>query len=263
MSITPLQHFYESQQLNPELVYHLFRQADSLRVNKSFIKQKPLEGKILASLFYEPSTRTRFSFESAMIRLGGNILSTENASEFSSSIKGETIEDTVRVLHSYADCIVLRHFAEGTAKKAAQLSNVPIINAGDGGGQHPTQSLLDIYTIQREIGRLHDLKVAIVGDLANGRTARSLCYLLAKFERNHIIFLAPDNLKMKPDIKHYLQMHETSYEEASSLPIILPQVDVVYMTRLQKERMRPNEYKKAKGKYVITLENLLLMRKDA
>ena len=141
-----LDHFLESQQLDVETIFSLFNKADELRRSV----KNPLHGKILATLFYEPSTRTRLSFESAMLKLGGNVISTENAKEFSSAIKGESIQDTIRIVSSYSDAIVIRHYEEGSAKKAASVSPVPIINGGDGAGQHPTQALLDLYTIYRE-----------------------------------------------------------------------------------------------------------------
>lgn len=261
-----LKHFYESQQLSLPLIYQLFQRANFFKelrkaVNKE--NNKPLKDKILATLFYEPSTRTRFSFESAMKRLGGSVISTENAKEFSSAVKGESIEDTIRVVSKYVDCIVIRHYEEGAAKKAAEVSFVPIINAGDGRGQHPTQSLLDIYTIYNELGRLENLQIAIVGDLTNGRTVRSLCYLLAKFNNNKIIFISPDNLKMGNDIKHYLQMHDTKFSEESDLRKVLPEIDIIYMTRLQKERMTPEDYEMAKGKFILNLNDLILLKKEA
>ena len=134
----------------------------------------------MASLFYEPSTRTRFSFESAMLRLGGSVITTENAREFSSAAKGETLEDSIAVVNYYADLIVMRHYEMGASERASKVSSVPIINAGDGPGQHPTQALLDLYTIQRELGYIDNITIAMVGDLKNGRTVRSLAYLLGK-----------------------------------------------------------------------------------
>src|SRR5712692_2714488 len=139
-----------------------------------------LNGQVMAALFYEPSTRTRLSFEAAMLRLGGRTMGTDNAREFSSAAKGETLEDTIRIVSGYADVIVLRHYMEGAARRAAEASSVPVINAGDGPGQHPTQALLDLYTIRDELGRIDGISVAMVGDLANGRTVRSLTYLLSK-----------------------------------------------------------------------------------
>src|SRR5688572_23502269 len=148
-------------------------------------------GKILATIFYEPWTRTRLSFESAMLRLGGQVISTENAREFSSAIKGETIEDTVRIVSGYADAIVIRHYELGAARRAASVSTVPILNAGDGPGEHPSQALLDLYTIQHEIGRIDGLRIALVGDLRFGRTARSLALLSCLTEGTKLIFVSP------------------------------------------------------------------------
>jgi aspartate carbamoyltransferase catalytic subunit len=256
-----LKNFVESQQLDLDTMFYLFKKADEFRSDK--FSRNNLNGKILATLFYEPSTRTRLSFESAMLKLGGSILSTENAKEFSSAIKGETIEDTIRVLEKYADCIVLRHYEEGIAKKAAKVSSIPLINAGDGKGQHPTQALLDLYTIYRELGKVESIKIAMVGDLASGRTVRSLCYLLGKFKNNEIIFISPEHLKIKEDIKNYLSKHNISFKEEINLDKILPEVDIVYMTRLQKERITLSEYEKAKGKYVINKNNFFLLKKSA
>lgn len=257
-----MENLYESQQFTKEKLFELFKETEKIRSNLEEYQNK-LNGKIMATLFYEPSTRTRLSFETAMMRLGGNVVSTENAKEFSSAIKGESIEDTIRVVSSYSDLIVIRHYEEGTAKKACDISKKPVINAGDGKGQHPTQALLDAYTIYKEIGRLENIKIAFVGDLASGRTSRSLCYLLGKFKDNEIIFVSPENLKMKDDIKEYLDKHEVNWKEENELEKVLPTIDIVYMTRIQKERMSEEEYEKAKGKYVINQENLGLVKKEA
>ena len=254
-----LNHFIESQQLDKQTIFSLFKKADELEKSN----KKMFSKKILATLFYEPSTRTRLSFESAMLKLGGNIISTENAKEFSSAIKGESLEDTIRIISSYADVIVLRHFEEGAAKVAASVSYVPIINGGDGSGQHPTQALLDIYTIWKEIGRIENLTVVMVGDLKHGRTVRSLCYLLGKFNGIKIIFVAPKHLLIKDDIKEYLKRHNVEFEEQTELDRYLPKADVVYMTRIQKERMSNEEYQSAKEMYSITDESLKLLNKNA
>lgn len=258
-----LNYLVESQQLDKDILFELIKKADELRNLSKEELSKKLKNKILATLFYEPSTRTRLSFESAMLRLGGEILSTENAKEFSSAAKGESIEDTVRVVSFYADCIVLRHYKEGAAKKALGVSQVPIINAGDGKGQHPSQALLDIYTIYREIHRLNNFKIAFVGDLAFGRTVRSLCYLLGKFENIEITFVSPENLKIKEDIKEYLERHNIKFKEESDLNKVLSDVDVIYMTRIQKERMSIEDYEKAKGKYTINTENFNLINQNS
>ncbi|MDD3085910.1 MAG: aspartate carbamoyltransferase [Candidatus ainarchaeum sp.] len=248
-----LNYLIESQQFDKELLFTLFKRADELRESKA---NDSLKGKVLATLFYEPSTRTRLSFESAMLRLGGEVISTENAKEFSSAIKGESLEDTIRVISSYANCIVMRHYEEGSAKKAISVSKVPFINAGDGKGQHPTQALLDLYTIYRELGKIDGLTIAMVGDLMNGRTVHSLSYLLGKFSNIKIIFVSPENLKIKDEIKEYLTRHNVVYEENSNLSEVLPIADIIYITRIQKERMSENDYELAKGKYAINSLNL-------
>lgn len=198
-----------------------------------------------------------------MLRLGGKVIGADNASEFSSAAKGESVEDTVRVIADYADVIVLRHHEEGSARRASLVSPVPVINAGDGKGQHPTQALLDVYTMYRECGRLTNLKIAIVGDLAAGRTTHSLAYLLGKFENNELIFVSPPHLRMKPEILEYLRRHGVSYREESSLQEILSGFDVIYMTRIQRERLAPEEYVAARGLFVITPEILAALKPSA
>lgn len=200
-----------------------------------------LSGKLMASLFYEPSTRTRFSFEAAMLRLGGCAISTENAGEFSSVTKGETLEDTIQIMSQYVDVIVLRHYEEGASARAAEVATVPIINAGDGPGQHPTQALLDLYTIYRELGGIDGKQVAVLGDLKYSRTIRSLVYLLGKYDDVTIHFISAPEFKVKPDIKEYLDRHDISYQEHTTLGNVLENVDVVYQTRMQKERFKEGE----------------------
>lgn len=254
-----MRHLVDSQALDVVTISELFERADELEKNP----QQTLKGKILASLFYEPSTRTRFSFESAMHRLGGSVITTENAKEFSSASKGETIEDTIRIMNFYADVIVLRHFEEGTAKKAADVSDVPVINAGDGPGQHPTQALLDLYTILKEHGSIDGVHIALVGDLKHGRTIRSLAYLLGKYKGVTITFVAPNALKVGDDIKTYLDKHGVSYQETEDFASVVPQVDIIYQTRIQKERFEnEEEYIQHKGIYQISLKTTELM-KDA
>jgi len=249
----------ESQQFSKETLFNLFQKADELRTNPS----NSLNNKILTSLFYEPSTRTRLSFESAILKLGGKVIGTENAREFSSAIKGESLQDSIRVLGKYADVIVLRHSETGSAKQASEVSTIPIINAGDGKGQHPTQALLDVYTIYREFKKLENLKIAMVGDLASGRTVRSLCYLLGKFNDIEVVFISPENLKMKDDIKEYLTKHNIPFKEETDLNKALPELDIIYMTRIQKERISQEDYEKAKGKYIIDETNLPLIKPNA
>jgi aspartate carbamoyltransferase catalytic subunit len=219
----------------------------------------------MASLFYEESTRTRFSFETAMLRLGGSVISTENARQFSSVSKGETLEDTIRIMNGYADVIVMRHYESGAARRAADISRVPIINAGDGTGQHPTQAFLDLYTIQKELGHIDDISIAVVGDLANGRTVRSLCYLLAKYRNVRIYMVAPEVVRMREDIKEYLCRHDVWFREETDLRAIAPHIDVLYQTRIQKERFgdRTEDYQAARGIYVVDRELLQTMKPDS
>lgn len=252
-----MRHVTHAQQFDRETMEYIFKTADSLEKRR----QEALKGKIMATLFYEPSTRTRMSFESAMLKLGGSVISTENAKEFSSAIKGETLSDTIRVVSGYADVIVLRHFEKGAAEVASKVSEVPIVNAGDGPGQHPTQALLDLYTMRREIGKIDSLSVAFMGDLKNGRTVRSLSYLLGKFKNVKIYFVAPQGLSIGEDIKEYLRAEDVWFEERESIHDIIGEVDVVYQTRIQKERFASEEeYLKYKGVYILTLHEVSLMK---
>ncbi len=195
-------------------------------------------GKRMVSVFYEPSTRTRMSFELAMDMLGGRVVfSTENAMEFSSAAKGEVIEDSMKVASGYfPHVIVLRSNEEGMAKRAVDFSSVPIINAGDGKGQHPTQALLDIYTIWKKLGKIDGITIAMVGDLLNGRTVRSLSYLIAKFPDIKIYFVSPDTLQMRVDIKKHLRKYGVWFAEENDIRAVADKVDVIYQTRIQKER---------------------------
>jgi aspartate carbamoyltransferase catalytic subunit len=246
-----LRHIIESQQFNRQSLGEIFALADTLE----HTRDHSLAGKILASLFYEPSTRTRFSFESAMLRLGGSVITTENAKEFSSVSKGETLEDSIRIVNTYVDVIVLRHDEAGASQRASLVSQVPIINAGDGTGQHPTQALLDLYTIQRELGRLDGIRIAFVGDLKHGRTIRSLSYLLGNYENITIDFVSPAALKVGDDIKQYLTEHQVTFKESEDLDVLKSTLDVLYQTRIQKERFKDMaEYHKFKGCYQITRE---------
>jgi len=234
---TRLRHVVESQQFTVPLLMELFDRTRQMERIVTRGGTLDYQSRILATLFYEPSTRTRFSFEAAMYRLGGRVLSTEHARAFSSEIEGEQVEDSIRIIGSYADVIVIRHNEEGGAKRAAQVSPVPIINAGDGnGGQHPTQALLDLYTIYRE-RPLAGLSIAFIGELESGRTVRSLAYLLAKFERVKIYFVAPPNLQIKPDILEYLDRHNVDYVQESDMARVIGEVDVVYQTRIRPDRM--------------------------
>jgi aspartate carbamoyltransferase catalytic subunit len=260
---TRLRHVLESQQFSRTLLDELFERADDMRADPHRAAGR-LQGRVMAALFYEPSTRTRLSFESAMLRLGGRTMGTDNAREFSSAAKGETLEDTIRIVAGYADVIVLRHHEEGAARRAAAVSDVPVINAGDGKGQHPTQSLLDLYTIKDELGRIDGVRVAMVGDLSNGRTARSLAYLLSKYRDIEVWFVAPPQVAMRDDIKEHLDEHDVRWHETEDLDAVLPQVDVVYQTRIQKERFDDEaSYRAVKGIYVIDTASMARLRPEA
>jgi aspartate carbamoyltransferase catalytic subunit len=248
-----VKHIVAVDQFDRAWLESLFSATDRLRSDRD--TRGLLQGKILATLFYEPSTRTRLSFESAMIRLGGEVISTENAREFSSAIKGETLEDTIRIVSGYADGIVIRHFEMGAAARAASASPVPVINGGDGPGEHPTQALLDLYTIHNELGRIDDIKVALVGDLRFGRAARSLALLFRQTNNVELVFVAPDAVPMGDDIKAALDDAGVTWREEKDLAKAMGDVDVVYQTRIQRERFAtPEEYAAAKSIYVITSE---------
>lgn len=224
---------------------------------------KPLKDMTLATIFYEPSTRTRLSFETAIQNLGGHLITTENAGEFSSAMKGETIEDTVRVIGGYADGIVLRHHEAGTAERAAAVSPVPIINAGDGTGEHPTQALLDIYSIQKAKGRIDGLKIALVGDLLYGRTVHSLLTLLAIYDVE-LYLIAPEALQLPWEYLDHLRRHGVSHKIMDSWQEVIDAVDVLYMTRIQKERFKtPADYEKLKGSFILTPDDVERMKQDA
>src|SRR5215217_4135167 len=180
----------------------IFTHADEMRSLSR--NERRLSGRILATIFYEPSTRTRLSFESAMLRLGGDVISTENAREFSSAIKGESVEDTIRIVQGYADAIVIRHYEQGAARRAADVASVPVINGGDGPGEHPTQALLDLYTIKHELGRIDGLRVALVGDLRFGRAVRSLALLFRLTTGTELIFVSPPAVPMGADVRQTL-----------------------------------------------------------
>ena len=260
-----LHHVIEAQQFDLPTLAQLFEVTEKMEQVVNRGGTAAYHNRILATLFYEPSTRTRFSFETAMHRLGGRVISTENAAEFSSVSKGETLEDTIRIMNGYTDVIVLRHSEVGAAKRAAAVSRVPVINAGDGVGQHPTQALLDLYTIRKEIGAIDGLRIAMVGDLAQGRTARSLAYLLSKFQDIKIYFVTPPILKMKEDILVHLRERKVWFTEETDLNRVLPEVDVVYQTRVQKERFgdQTADYERCRGVYIINAETLRLMKPRA
>lgn len=213
----------------------IFDLADVVRANpKKFINA--LDGKVIATLFFEPSTRTRLSFEAAIQRLGAKLISTENAKSNSSSTKGEIIEDTIRVVSGYSDAIVMRHSINDAADRAAKVSSVPIVNAGSGKGEHPTQSLLDAYTIRNKKGRLDNLKIALLGDLINGRTIHSLIKLFGLYENIEFYGLSKENLELPEKYVKIIKESGNKYIKCKSFSDIPKDVDVMYHTRIQAER---------------------------
>ncbi len=230
-------HVVSAEQFPRGLLEELFASTDEMARRLLAARPPLLPGRVMATLFYEPSTRTRLSFESAMLRLGGQVVSTENARDFSSAIKGETLEDTVRIVGGYSDCIVLRHPEEGAAARAAAVSTVPVINAGDGRGEHPTQALLDLYTIRAELGRLEGLRVVMAGDLANGRTVHSLIRLLSQYRGLKVTLAGPEQLRLPAPTVQALRDSGAEVREAESLLEAVVGADVVYQTRIQAERL--------------------------
>ncbi|MDO5851513.1 MAG: aspartate carbamoyltransferase [Methanobacteriaceae archaeon] len=219
------------------------------QINNKIIN-KNQEGKLLGILFYEPSTRTRLSFETAMKRLSGNTVGFSQA-ESTSTKKGEVLHDTAQVIAQYTDAIVLRHKKEGAARYISEVTDIPVINAGDGAGQHPTQTLLDLYTIKNIKDGFKNLKIAIVGDLKYGRTVHSLVYALAMFN-TEIIFISPNELRMPEEILNDLRKTRCKFSVSNNIENIINEVDIIYMTRIQKERFPdPKEYSKIKGQYNI------------
>jgi aspartate carbamoyltransferase catalytic subunit len=212
--------------------------------------QKLLEGKVIATLFFEPSTRTRLSFESAINRLGGKIVGFSDSSSTSVS-KGETLNDTIRMVNSYCDLIVMRHPIEGSARYASEIATVPVINAGDGANQHPSQTLLDLYSINKTQGRLENLNIFLVGDLKYGRTVHSLMMAMSRWNAT-FNFISPEELKMPEEYKIYLDNAGLKYYEHTDFTDIISKADIIYMTRVQKERFSdPIEYEKVKNVYVL------------
>lgn len=234
-----------------------YSKADYLRILElaaDFEKnpnQRILEGKVVASLFFEPSTRTRLSFETAINRLGGRIIGFSDAGSSSVS-KGETLHDTTRMVSNYADLIVMRHPLEGSARYAAEVADVPVINAGDGANQHPTQTLLDMYSILKTQGTLDNINIFMIGDLKYGRTVHSLLMAMTEFENPIFNFIAPEELAMPEEYKLFLKEKGIRYFEHTEINDNINHADIIYMTRVQKERfMDPIEYEKVKNVYIL------------
>jgi len=242
---------------NREEILHVLDVAEEF---ESDTNQPLLEGKVVGSLFFEPSTRTRLSFETAINRLGGRVVGFSDSAS-SSATKGESLKDTIQMVSRYADLIVMRHPLEGSARYASEQSSVPVINAGDGANQHPTQTMLDLYSIRKTQGKLENLDIFLVGDLKYGRTVHSLLMAMSNFNpRFH--FVSPEELRMPREYKLFLEERGIPYYEHGELSEIIDQADIIYMTRVQKERFSdPMEYERVKNAYVLR-KNMLNKTKD-
>ena len=237
-------------------ILHILEVANGMEENP---KHELFKGKVMASLFFEPSTRTRLSFESAMKKLGGEVVGFAEAG-VSSAKKGESLSDTVKTVENYSDVIVMRHPLEGTARLASEVVSIPVLNGGDGANQHPTQTLLDLYTMLKTQKKLEGLEVAMVGDLKYGRTVHSLAIALAQF-KCRMYFVSPDSLKMPDYIIEELKGKDIEYSEHKEIKEIMDKVDILYMTRIQRERFSdPSEYEKVKNVYVLTKDMLADVR---
>lgn len=262
---SPFEHIVYSQQFDEEYLFELFALADTLRQEGARQKYRhALQDKVIAMLFFEPSTRTWLAFQTAIAFIGGHFIGTENAKQTSSLVKGETLEDMIRVVSEYCDAIVIRHTDDDSSKRALATARVPIINAGSGKSQHPTQALLDVYTIFRKFGRLGNFHIAVVGDLLHGRTCDSLVYLLSKFPGNTFSFVAPETCRIKKSLRDYLTAKDIPYQEYSAMNSIIGSADVVYVVRVQKERFAEDlDYENVKGSYILTPELANTMKVDA
>lgn len=257
-----MRHLIDPMDLSVEEIDHLLTLAQDIIDNKGKYSEV-CKGKKLATLFFEPSTRTRLSFEAAMMELGGNVLGFSSASS-SSSTKGESVGDTVKIVSCYADIIAMRHYKEGAPMLASMKSDVSIINAGDGGHNHPTQTLADLLTIKREKGRLNNMTIGFCGDLMFGRTVHSLIKAMSRYKGIKFILISPDELKLPDYIRtEVIEKNNIPYEEISSLEDAIGSLDVLYMTRVQKERFfNEADYIRLKDTYILDKSKLALARPD-
>ncbi len=230
-----MKHVLSSDQYTRESLEEVFKIAEEIRNNPKEYAHK-LDDKVIAIMFYEPSTRTRLSFETAALKLGAKIITTENAGEFSSAAKGETIQDTVQVIAGYADALVIRHKSDTSAEEASSVNKIPIINAGSGKGEHPTQALLDLYTIKRKKGKIDGMKVAILGDLLHGRTIHSLIKLLSLYDNIEIYGLSKGAFALPQEYIDMLKERNIEYKKCNSFEELPKDLDVIYHTRIQAER---------------------------
>jgi aspartate carbamoyltransferase catalytic subunit len=254
-----------NQFLDHSLLDSIFQKA--VYYKKAVLNKQKLEvlsGSILATLFFEPSTRTRLSFEAAMLRLGGQVISCENASGHSSAKKGESIADTARMISGYGDVMVMRHTENGAALEASKYASIPVINAGDGSGEHPTQALLDMFTIHEKFGEIKNLKVGLLGDLLYGRTVHSLSQILASFEGVELYFISPEKLKLPERFKELLQSQNVKMSEIDYLNEVIGKLDVLYVTRIQKERFEDlSEYEGLKHSFRVNADTLTKMKPES
>ncbi len=257
-----MRHLLDTTDLSVEEIGEIISLAVDIINNKKKYS-KICEGKKLATLFFEPSTRTRLSFEAAMLELGGSVLGFSEASSTSAS-KGETVGDTTRVISCYADIIAMRHYIEGAPKVAASKASIPVINAGDGGHSHPTQTMTDLLTVYREKGRLDNLTIGLCGDLKFGRTVHSLVKAMCRYSNIRFVLIAPKELAMPDYIKtDYLDKNGMEYIETDKMEDVMPQLDVLYMTRVQRERFfSEDEYLKHKDAFILDLEKLKNAKHD-
>ena len=252
IKIFKLKNIISIKDFEREDIDYILDEASKLEnIAKSKEISEELKGKILGLMFFEPSTRTRMSFETSIKRLGGDCIGFESSGSSSVS-KGESIADTAKMFEGYSDALVIRHELEGVSKFISDIVDVPVINAGDGAGQHPTQTLLDLYTIKKEIGEIDNLKIALIGDLKFGRTVHSLSNALGLFKNVKIYLVSPPELKMPKEVLHDINKTNVTWEEVDSIEKIIDDVDVLYVTRIQKERFGDiNDYLKIKGAYII------------
>lgn len=257
-----MKHLIDIMQLTPQEIMELIDTACAIMEHPEQYAHK-CDGKILATLFFEPSTRTRLSFESAMLSLGGKVLSVASA-ESSSASKGETVADTVRVVSCYSDIIAMRHPKEGAPLVASMHAQVPVINAGDGGHNHPTQTLTDLMTIYREKGRLDDLTIGLCGDLKFGRTVHSLVAAMSRCTGIRFVLISPEELKLPRYVKdEYLKKPGVPYTQSTSLEAVMPELDVLYMTRVQRERFfNEEDYLRLRDSYILTPDKLETAKPD-
>jgi aspartate carbamoyltransferase catalytic subunit len=257
IKIFKLKNIISIKDFEREDIEYILDEASKLEdVAKSKEISEELKGKLLGLMFFEPSTRTKISFETAMKRLGGECIGFENSGSSSVS-KGESIADTAKMFEGYSDALVIRHELEGVSKFISDIVDVPVINAGDGAGQHPTQTLLDLYTIKKEIGDIDNLKIALIGDLKFGRTVHSLSNALGLFNNVKIYLVSPPELKMPQEVLHDINKTNITWQEVDSIEKIIDDVDVLYVTRIQKERFGDiNDYLKIKGAYIVNKKML-------